>query len=81
MKRALQGGAIISGVQVTRVNEGTKFTRTVIANDAGQYVAEADQVEYTNCKNASSIPRAHPELIFKKIRIPANNAQRLDRSR
>ncbi len=34
-----QGGAVVSGVQVTLVNDGTKFTRTVITNNAGQYVA------------------------------------------
>jgi hypothetical protein len=34
-----QGGAVVSGVQVTLVNEGTKFTRTVTTNDSGQYVA------------------------------------------
>src|SRR5207249_9697320 len=32
-------GALVPGVSVTLTNEGTRFTRTVISNENGRYVA------------------------------------------
>ena len=34
-----QAGAVVPGAKITLVNEGTKFTRQLIANANGQYVA------------------------------------------
>ncbi|MCC7173892.1 MAG: TonB-dependent receptor [Bryobacterales bacterium] len=36
-----QAGAIVPGAKVTLVNDGTKFTRSVVTNQSGQYVAYA----------------------------------------
>ena len=34
-------GAIVPGVSVTLTNEGTSFSRTVVANESGRYVASS----------------------------------------